>query len=212
MTRWGRHKHDDTETALANFALTFAKALLVFCVVLFVMITDDKSKNDDGVRPKAEVLIMVDWPSDVKTDIDTWMRNPADQIIMYQNKEAGKVFLDRDDLGDSCQDTCEETTTLREMVAGEYVLNLNVYFANGVPEGEPLKHPFLVHVKIIRLNPRAVTLWEKDIKVVRSKQEAHVVRFKIEDGLIGDFDESRPTKLMTLFDPPPSPSTPFGGR
>ena len=91
--RWGRQQKDDTETALANFALTFAKALLVFCVIMFVMISENK-KTEDGIKPKVEAMISVSWNKDAKIDVDTWMRNSEGGIIYYMNKENGVLFLD----------------------------------------------------------------------------------------------------------------------
>ena len=85
--------------ALANFSLTFAKALLVFCVVLFLLINPQDGK--DGTKPKAEFLITVDWSGDGKYDVDTWTMLPNRSRVNWQNKESGIVFLERDDLGNN---------------------------------------------------------------------------------------------------------------
>src|SRR4051812_7586512 len=95
-----RHSQDGREIALANFALTFAKALLVFCVVLFLLISP--RQGEDGVKPKAEFLITVDWTGEGRYDVDTWMRLPSGNRVSYSNKESGSVFLERDDMGQDC--------------------------------------------------------------------------------------------------------------
>ena len=63
-----RRRHSGTETAVTNFSLTFAKAMLVFCVVLCVLI--NPQQGQDGVKPKAEFLISVDWQGDGKYDVE----------------------------------------------------------------------------------------------------------------------------------------------
>jgi hypothetical protein len=196
VRRWTRQKHDDTETALANFALTFAKALLVFCVILFVMITDDQ-KKEDGITPKVEAVIMVEWPSAAKVDVDTWMRDPEGRILYYENKEVGIVFLDRDDRGVDCIAVCSEITSLRGLNAGEYVLNLNVFGGLVSIPGAPLREPLTVHVRIIKMNPSVSILWERDIVLTYVKEERHVVRFQITNGEIGQFDSEQTVYLQT---------------
>ena len=195
--RWGRQQKDDTETALANFALTFAKALLVFCVIMFVMISENK-KTEDGIKPKVEAMISVSWNKDAKIDVDTWMRNSEGGIIYYMNKENGVLFLDRDDLGDQCISVCEEITSIRGLVEGEYVLNLNVFHAHKLGKeggkeaaGNPLPEPLTVHVKIVQMNPTIVVVYEKDVVLTLIKEEKHVVRFNIHDGKLTEESDSK---------------------
>jgi len=194
-----RHKHDDAETALSNFALTFAKAMLVFCVVLFVMITDD-AKKSDGIKPKVEAVIIVEWSKDAKVDVDTWVRTTQNELVYYGNKESGVVFLDRDDLGGQCKIVCEEITSIRGLDSGEYVLNLNVYnsykFIGSANSGTPLQEPLTVHVKIIKMNPEVVILWEKDITLRFMKEEKSVVRWNVSNGKFENFDTERPINIM----------------
>lgn len=218
---WGNFDHEDAETALTNFALTFAKALLVFCVILFVMISDNQ-KKDDGVKPKVEAMIIVDWSKEPHIDVDSWTRNPQGGIVYFQNKEAGTVFLDRDDLGDKCITVCEEITSLRGLTAGEYVFNLNIYNVpsdqlaetneystkissndsmpgatqKSVPAGYLLKTPLVVHVRIIKLNPEVKVLFERDVIMTYLKEEHHVVSFTISDGKIEDFETDRNIMIM----------------
>ena len=197
MSRWNRRQHDDTETALANFSLTFAKALLVFCVIMFVMITDD-SKKEDGIRPKVDALIIVNWSKDARMDVDTWVKDAEKHIIYFRNKEGGIVFLDRDDLGTTCTRDCEEIVSLRGTTAGEYVVNLNLFHAADLPKtgGDALREPLKVHVRIVQMNPSIVTLWEKDVLLHFVKEEKHVVRFMSDGKRFLNFDDNRPVMLQ----------------
>lgn len=193
MQRFRPH-HDGVEIALANFSLTFAKALLVFCVVLFIMIAPEAGK--DGTKPKAEFLITVDWTGEGKYDVDTWMRLPDGTRINYHNKESGVVFLERDDLGNVCDQTtqaaqkvnsCEEITVIRGVVPGEYVLALHLYSANGRATNDTAP-PVTAQVKIEKLNPSVLIVWQGNVVLDRIRQEKGVTRFSVEpDGQADEF-------------------------
>lgn len=191
------YRHDDTETALANFALTFAKALLVICVALFVMVSDPKPS--DGIKPKVEAMMSITWPKEALADIDTWVRLPDGSTVNFTNKESGVVFLDRDDLGGTCPKTCEEIVSLRGFVPGDYILNLQVYGArNSVPvaTGSVLPAPVTVHVKIIGMNPVTETLFDADVTLSRVKEERSVVRFTVANDHLGNFETNRPISII----------------
>ena len=198
-----RPSHDSTEIALANFALTFAKALLVFCVVLFMLI--NPKQGDDGTKPKAEFLITLDWSGDGKYDVDTWMRLPNGSRVNFQNKESGVVFLERDDLGNTCDQTttggrpvnaCEEITAIRGVVAGEYVLALHLYSAFGSTAVATVA-PVTVHIKIEKLNPTVRVIWQTITTLDKVRAEKGVVRFTImRDGSVGEFETDELPRLI----------------
>ena len=190
-----RYSHNGSETALCNFALTFAKALLVFCVVLFLMISPHQ--QSDGSKPKAEYLITVDWTSNGKYDVDTWTRLPNGRRVNFTNKEAEVVFLERDDLGNDCDTTtnsgrsihaCEEITVVRGIMPGEFVLGLHLYSAFGILTAQPTQ-PVRVEVKIERLNPTVAIVWQTTAVLNTIRQEKDIVRFSmLPDGRIVEFD------------------------
>ena len=189
--------HDSVEVALANFSLTFAKALLVFCVILFMLI--NPQNGQDGVKPKAEFIITVDWPGKGRNDVDTWLRLPNGSRVNFQNKESGVVFLERDDLGQDCKsttmdgrliDACEEITTLRGIDPGEYILALHLFSSDGASKSAPTT-PFPVTVKIEKLNPTVKIVWKTTVTLDTIREERDLVRFSIlRDGSVTDFETS----------------------
>jgi hypothetical protein len=198
--------HDGSEIALTNFALTFAKALLVFCVVLFVLISPP---SHDGVKPNAEFLITVDWMGTTGAyDIDSWMRLPDGNRINFQNKESGIAFLERDDLGNDCKATtnggmsinvCEEIVVLRGVMPGEYVFALHLFSALGSTSSGPTK-PIIVHVKIEKLNPTVAILWQTAATLDTTRQEKPVVRFTMTpDGDLATFDTEELPSIVYGF-------------
>jgi hypothetical protein len=186
--RWHhRHRHNGTEIALANFALTFAKALLVLCVVMFVLINPIQTK--DGSKPKAEYLISVEWSSTGRYDVDTWTQIPDGRKVSYQAKEKGIVFLERDDLGNDCDSTtingkkadlCEEITVIRGVITGDYAISLHLFSANSLTTPADVK-PITVHIKIEKLNPSTTIVWQGTRILDRIRQEKPVLRFTVAD-------------------------------
>lgn len=202
-----RHrKHDDTETALANFALTFAKALLVFCVVLFVMIAPD-TKKDDGVKPKMEYLISMSWPGDYDYDIDIWVRDPQGRILWYANKEIGFLNLERDDMGyhnnkvlidgrEVLVKNNEELIAVRGFLPGEYVLNVHLYSAERNYDPNAVIRAVPVTVKIEKINPSVRMIHRSQVVLRRPREEVHVIRFTINaDGSMSNFTSDLPVEL-----------------
>src|SRR5204863_27066 len=76
-------------------------ALLGFAVMLFIAFAlikpDDKVGN---INIKAEYLITVTWPDNLPDDIDTYVRDPQDNIVWYNTLDRGFLHLDRDDRGE----------------------------------------------------------------------------------------------------------------
>lgn len=220
-----RLKHDDTETALANFALTFAKALLVFCVILFLLIAPPK-KEEDGIKPKMEYLISMTWATNVDADVDIWLRDPDGNIIWYGNKEAGLVNLERDDMGrrnnkilvndqEVVKLNNEELVSFRGFKPGEYVINVHLYSysMNFIPN-DPV-NPLPVRITITKLNPSVSVPFVGNVSLTYVRQEVHVVRFTLDaEGNMSNIETDLPVMLResvkgsdsSIFGPVMSPS------
>lgn len=212
MRRSRRRRHDDTETALSNFALTFAKALLVFCVILFVMISPE-TKKSDGLKPKMEYMISVEWDGARDYDVDTWIRDPDSNTLYYGNKEVGFLNLERDDLG-ALNNTFEidgklvtapyhqELVAVRGFRPGEYVLNVHLYRAGevktdgaGSTRGTHVE-PIEVTIRIEKLNPTSSTKFVGKVLLTQVGEEKHVVRFTMtEDGDLKDVSTELPVLI-----------------
>ena len=79
--------------------------------------------------PPGNVVIEINWPSEIDADVDLWVEAPGDRPVGYSNK-GGRVFnLLRDDLGQfrDLTDVNYEVAYSRGIVEGEYTINLHLY-------------------------------------------------------------------------------------
>ena len=79
--------------------------------------------------PPGNVVIEINWPSEIDADVDLWIEAPGDRPVGYSNK-GGRVFnLLRDDLGQfrDLTDVNYEVAYSRGIVEGEYTINLHLY-------------------------------------------------------------------------------------
>ena len=170
-------------------------------IIAFLLINPSLKKAD--IKTKAEFVITVTWDDDSKDDVDTWLQDPAGNVLFFKQKEAGLAHLDRDDLG-VINDTItlgdgrrveynhnQELATIRGFITGEWVLNIHMY------NKRDLK-PTQVEVRIDKLNPNVQTVFYKKIVMKAKWEEVTVTRFVMtHQGDIISWDDL-PKKLLKL--------------
>lgn len=163
---------------------------LVFMVFTAFSLINPTAKTGI-VDLKADLLITMTWPDNDPNDMDLYVEDSAGNIVWYHSKEAGLMHLDRDDRG-NYRDTItvngkqiqnplnQETVTIRGIVPGEYVVNVNEFIAS-----TPAKVP--VSVKVEKLNPVATVVYYGTIEFDHKGQEETFVRFTLDaDGQVSD--------------------------
>ncbi|SVB63146.1 uncharacterized protein METZ01_LOCUS216000 [marine metagenome] len=135
-------------------------ALLGFVVlfVLALLLINPITKKSD-IPSKAEIMLTLEWDSEVADDIDIWVLGPVmGAPISFQNKHSGYMHLDRDDLGRSSDVMMidgektiikinREVVTLRGIAPGDYYINIHVYHKN--KETGPTKYT----ITLLDVNP-----------------------------------------------------------
>lgn len=187
-------------------------ALLGFAFMVFIAFSlINPTAKSGAVDFKAEMIITVSWPDNWADDIDTYVRDPAGNIVWYNSKEAGLVHLDRDDRG-NYRDTItvngrkienplnQETVTVRGIIPGEYVVNIYDYVA--VSPKVP------VSVKVEKLNPTATVIFYSTIDLDHRGHEETAVRFTLDsDGSVTDVN-NRPVSLVQAVRTPNAGNAP----
>ena len=152
--------------------------LLCF-VVLFAIsfLLINPVQDNKKIDVKAEFLITVSWPKDLKDDVDVYVEDPLGNVIFFKRKEAGLMHLDRDDLGHkndmiSTSAGNREVVTLRGVYSGEYTVNIHMYSKNTEDDV-----PVLIDIE--KLNPYKKVL-VKTVLLTKAGEEKTVCRIRID--------------------------------
>jgi len=155
----------------------------VFCFIVAMLAMNPKALKTGDIPAKAEYIVNVAWPDDNPNDIDTWVQDPAGNLVWFRQRESGLMYLDRDDRGDANDQIVvdgkrirspfrQEVVTLRGIVPGEFTVNVQYY--------QSRDHlPVEVTVSIIKVNPRAEVVFHGTVRLARQGDEATAARFTL---------------------------------
>ncbi len=174
---------DGTFVPFTDILLNVAMGFAVMVFVSFALIRPELETGNFDLN--AQYVITANWPDNHPDDIDLYVEDPAGNVAWFRRPEAGLLTLDRDDRGlfkDSMVVNGEriqnplnqENATLRGIVPGEYVVNINHYVANGVD-------PVPVTVRVERLNPTLEVVFYGVIELSERGQEETAVRFTLDE-------------------------------
>ncbi len=173
-----RQLSDPFTDLLFNTLLGFS--LLFFISIIFM----NPIAKLGNVNLKAEYIITVTWPDQQPDDVDVWVQDPNLNLLSYRESDVAWLHLDRDDQGD-INDTImidgvetvypinQEVVTIRGIVSGEYVVNLQYYKSN---TGLPVE----VTVKIEKVNPSLKVVFVDKVVLEREDDELTVLRFNLD--------------------------------
>ncbi len=180
----------------------------VFCFIVALLAMNPKTSKAGDVPAKAEYIITVSWPDFDPNDIDAWVRNPAGEVVWFRNREAGLMYLDRDDRGQSNNTIVvngrrivtpfrQEVVTIRGVVPGEYVVNAHYYESKEVESSDAKAgQPVDVTLSVVKVNPRAEVVFNGQHRLAKRGDEATLVRFSVAaDGGVGGIN-TLPARLV----------------
>lgn len=163
----------------------------VFCFIIALLAMNPKALKAGDIPSKAEFIINLSWPDMNPDDIDTWVQDPAGNLVWFRAREAGLMHLDRDDRGltndvivvngkQVVNPLNQEVVTIRGFAPGEYTVNVHYYDTRN---GEPVD----VNVSVVKVNPRAEVVYYGTVTVARKGDEATAARFTVDrDGGVGN--------------------------
>jgi uncharacterized protein YfaP (DUF2135 family) len=161
--------------------------LLGFAFMVFIAFSlINPTAKTGAVDLKGEFLVTMNWPDNDPNDMDLYVQDPAGNVAWYWQKQAGLMSLDRDDRGDYRNTITvngqkirvalrQEMTTIRGIIPGEYVVNVNDYM-------QMRKGVVPVTVKVEKLNPTASVVYYGTHDFDHKGQEETFVRFSVDAG------------------------------
>jgi hypothetical protein len=201
----------DTRTSFIDMLLSGQMNLFILLIMAMAMINPESDKKGD-VDLKAEMFMSVSWTENLDCDVDTWVRAPNGMVLSYLSRDMGFLHLDRDDTGvlnDKVQvagvtktnPINAEYTTVRQVVPGEYVVNVQL-FACRDPEGNDVPpgpiDPLPVSIVLTDLNPKATLAGKKEVVFTRMYEESHVFRFTVDSQGVVTRVWSEPANIVTF--------------
>lgn len=174
----------------------------VFLFIIALLAMNPKALKAGDIPSKAEFIINVSWPDMDPNDIDTWVQDPAGNLVWFRAREAGLMHLDRDDRGltndvivingkEVVNPLNTEVVTIRGIEPGEFTVNVHYYESKN---GQPVE----VTVSIIKVNPRAEIVFYGQVPLVRKGDEATAARFTVlPDGSISNVNTLAKTLVET---------------
>jgi hypothetical protein len=171
---------------LAALFLAFVDTLVCALIYALAAITSAHAKVD-GVKPKAEFLIQMDYDINRDVDLDLWVVGPTRKPVFYASRQVGCAELDRDSLGFSTSMIAladgtkvrarayTETTTLRCIEPGRWDIAVNRFSDHTIEVGGPIA----AHVEVVGLNPAVRTVWAGDVILNAVGQTVNAVSFDL---------------------------------
>ena len=155
----------------------------VFCFIVALLAMNPKALKAGDIPSKAEYIVNVSWPDRNPNDIDTWVQDPGGNLVWFRAREAGLMYLDRDDRGDANDAIVvdgrrivspfrQEVVTVRGIVPGEFTVNVQYYQSR---DGQPVE----VTTSVIKVNPRAEVVFYGQVRLMRQGDEATAARFTL---------------------------------
>ena len=172
-------------TDLAFLDLLFNTLLCFAALFALSFILVNPSMQNKNVEAKADFIITVTWPADMDDDVDTYVEDPAGNLVAFMRREQGLMHLDRDDVGfrsdriDTAAGIVEfkenrEIVTLRGTLAGEYVVNVHMYTKRS---GEG---PTPVAIRLEKLTPFKIAA-VRELTLMANSDEKTAFRFVLND-------------------------------
>ncbi len=149
-------------------------------LVVYALINPPVVPAHSAIDTPGRWVVVVSWPMS-DNDVDTWLRTPDGRLVWWQAMRSPVAHLEQDDtgvFGDADGSVNGERMVIRNVIPGEYVVNLHCYVCRS--------DPVLVTVTLWRLQGADQKIYSVQVRLVH-RQEATAFRFSLDaDGRLTD--------------------------
>jgi hypothetical protein len=165
-------------TVFRDVVMLALAGFVVLVIMLLPHLNPPGAKTADDTTPPGNVIVEVRWPDEIDADVDLWVQAPGDIPVGYSNKGGAAFNLLRDDLGNRVDVTGlnYETSYSRDIVPGEYTVNLHLY--RNPSRSYPVPVTVVTSVKR-RADLASRQLLASKALLVREGEEMTVYRFRL---------------------------------
>lgn len=188
------HKSYGDDKAFLDLLLNCLVGFVFLFMIAFIQI--EPNKNDAQIKTKAEYVVTLTWPETDPSDVDMWLEDPAGNLISFKGTHAGLTHLDRDDTGGAGDyfklpdgriikyEYNQEIMTIRGFIPGDWTVTIHLY-------NRKIKDPVEATVRMDKINPNVVTVFNKTFKFTKHWEEITVLRFTMKtDGTMIDVHDT----------------------
>ena len=128
MTPFGDFEENNTDTVFRDVILLTLVGFVAMVIMLLPHIQKKQDEQEDH-KPPGNVIVEMHWPSDMRYDVDLWVKGPKTTPVGFWNQGNSVFNLLRDDLGVEGDATNEnyEVSYSRGIIPGEYIVNVHMY-------------------------------------------------------------------------------------
>jgi hypothetical protein len=181
MQTFDQDETDDGDVVFRDLIMLTLSGFMVIAVLMLPHIAPTSAKTADvASTPPGNVVVEVNWPPELDTDIDLWVQGPGDIPVGYSNKGGVLFNLLRDDLGHEIDVSGlnSEVAYSRGIMPGEYVVNVHMYRNRSNTQTIPVRAVVSVK-KDAQASSRQILV--SDIKLNREGEELTVYRFRLDN-------------------------------
>lgn len=180
----------DTKTSFIDMLLSGQMNLFILFLMALALVNPKASK--DGIPPKAEYILAMEWASGVDCDVDLWVRGPGGGVVWFRNKDTQGMHIERDDTG-MLNDTYIvgangktvmtteniEHWVLRAVTPGTYTVNAHLYACRPSLQLAVGTNAIQVNFTLTKVNPLLSVVAQDMVVFDHVPQEKHAFRFEI---------------------------------
>ncbi len=123
-------------TVMMDVGMTLTGLLAGILGIVLGTSTLAKAQTDQSLQLRpGDIAVEAVWPKEMDVDVDLWVKAPADQMAVgYSRRADVQSSYVRDDVGHrgDPSDLNYETSFIRGLVPGRYIVNLHLYSARGI--------------------------------------------------------------------------------
>lgn len=195
-------EQDDSDIVFRDVITLALLGFVSLVVIMLPLVNPPKQKQEESraVSAPGNVIVEARWDDRIDADVDLWVQAPGDVPVGYSNL-GGQVFnLLRDDIGfrNDASNLNYENAFSRSIPAGEYTVNLHMYFNRA--NVWPIKAKVLVStIKPNGTSRVSQQILVSDVVLKKQGEEITVFRFKLDDKgeLVAGSVNANPKKLRT---------------
>lgn len=124
-------------TVMMDVGMTLTGLLAGILGIVLGTSTLAKAQTEQSLQLRpGDIAVEAVWPKEMDVDVDLWVKAPSDQMAVGYSRRADiQSSYVRDDVGHrgDPSDLNFETSFIRGLVPGRYIVNLHLYSARGVP-------------------------------------------------------------------------------